>query len=372
MFIFRKNIFALILITSFVLFLAGSPFIQATEEEPERELEVEYPLIDQWRPETVEQAIFPQYIKYIFTFSIAIAGLVAFGALIYGGFRYITSAGAPTTQTEAKDQIFAGIIGLVILLSSYLILTTINPQLVLLKSPKLLRIKTTEIPGVYLSTKQKFPTDEEIEAGAKVYLLTSSIDDLSTMVDGEIKSLKIVNRYKIEKEEGEPIEKLDFYYGVILHSNKNREGFCYGILSSFGIGFDTTSELNLTPRSITVFQEVKPEEAKGEVKLCSKPEVIGTDEEEKYCKSLEKDELQITAEPKGLGELQEKVWSIGIDGNYLVVLYDNKHNWCTAFDSSVANLKEYLINKCTPTPISWLFTIYNSCATHYLLFPIKK
>ena len=358
MFIFRKNIFALILIASFVLFLASSPFIQAVD----RELEVEYPEIGGWRPEAVEQAILPQYIKYIFTFAVAIAGLVAFGALIYGGFRYITSAGAPTAQTEAKDQIFAGVIGLVILLSSYLILTTINPQLTLLKSPKLLTIKATEIPGVYLSTEMPFPSDKEIEGGAKVYHLTSSIDDLSTMVDGKIQSLKIVNQYKIEKEEGEPVEKLDFYYGVILHAIKNREGDC-GYFRTVGqTEITTISPLNVTPASITVFREAK-EGKPGEVILYSGEERTG----DNLSLSLPTEEVDLPP------ILWEKVWSIEIrSGNYLLFLRGNNAigtPMCAAFDSSVPSLKGLLINSCVGWHSEEHFWWYDeSCAHKYALF----
>ncbi|MDP2864561.1 MAG: pilin, partial [bacterium] len=304
MFDSKKNVFALILITSFVLFLASSPLVRA---QVDRELEMEYPEIGGWRPETVEQAVLPEYIKYIFTFSVAIAGLVAFGALIYGGFRYITSAGAPTAQTEARDQIFAGVIGLVILLSSYLILTTINPQLTLLKSPKLLTVKATEIPGVYLSTKMPFPSDKEIEDGAKVYLLTSTIDDLSTMVDGEIKSLRIVNQSIIKKEEEELKETPAFYYGVISHAKKNREGDCE-IHRSFGHNepTETTSELIFPPTSITVFREV--EKAKG-------GEVILYSGEDRGGNPLP---ISPTTEEKSLEGFE--VWSIEISGDYLLFL----------------------------------------------------
>jgi len=71
----------------------------------------------------------PEYIRYIYNFSIIISGLIAFLSLVYGGFRYITSVGSPVAMADAREQIAAGIIGLIILLSSYLILTIVNPQL---------------------------------------------------------------------------------------------------------------------------------------------------------------------------------------------------------------------------------------------------
>lgn len=82
------------------------------------------------------KAFLPDYVEYLFNFGIGLAGLVAFLALIYGGFCYLTSAGNPSKMSEAQKQIFAALIGLVVILGSYLFLTTINPQLVLISIGK--------------------------------------------------------------------------------------------------------------------------------------------------------------------------------------------------------------------------------------------
>lgn len=98
----------------------------------ERELEVPIPGL-----ETTTLPVLPDYIAAIYNFALMIIGLVCFGALIYGGIRYLTSAGKPAAMSDAKDQIFSALLGLIILFSSYLILTTINPELVILgESPK--------------------------------------------------------------------------------------------------------------------------------------------------------------------------------------------------------------------------------------------
>ncbi|GAI49317.1 unnamed protein product, partial [marine sediment metagenome] len=113
----------------------------------------------------------PEYLRYVFTFAIIIAGLLAFGALIYGGIRYLTSAGDPTKMADARAQVTAGILGLIILLSSYLILNTINPQLVLPKKPPIM-------PG---------------KAGIKIYSMPACQEDEehpSMKVIGNIEKLK--------------------------------------------------------------------------------------------------------------------------------------------------------------------------------------
>lgn len=91
-----------------------------------------------------EQA-FPLYVKYFYYLFLMIAGLLALGVIIYGGFLYLISAGTPVKMIAAKEQITGGILGFVILLSSYLILATINPQLVILRLPGLEKITLPEI-----------------------------------------------------------------------------------------------------------------------------------------------------------------------------------------------------------------------------------
>lgn len=123
-----------ILIPILVLILLVGGFCFAAKQ-----LEIEYPQIpgvpSAETPQTTETFL-PNYIKYLFNFSIMIAGLVAFGSIVYGGTRYLTSAGDPSKMGDARDQIFSAAIGLVILFASYMILTTINPELVVLKLEK--------------------------------------------------------------------------------------------------------------------------------------------------------------------------------------------------------------------------------------------
>jgi len=121
-----KRIFLILFLASFLLFIF-STFIFAQKTE------LEYPQVSGAETPTTVKTAFPEYVKYLFNLAIIIAGLIAFASLVYGGFSYLTSAGDPTAIGDAKDRITAGILGLIILLASFLILTTINPQLVGLK-----------------------------------------------------------------------------------------------------------------------------------------------------------------------------------------------------------------------------------------------
>lgn len=73
---------------------------------------------------------FPQYLQYLYTFAIGIVGAVAFVVLVWAGIKRITSSGAIDQKSEAKEQIWAALMGLGLVLLSFLILNTINPTLV--------------------------------------------------------------------------------------------------------------------------------------------------------------------------------------------------------------------------------------------------
>ena len=122
-----KNILLTFFLISLFL-ICITPFFVAEADIQPRALEVEYPSIDGFKPETVETEP-ANYVKYIFNFAILISGLIALGVLIYAGSAYLASAGNPEKTKDAKDQILSAFLGLIILLGSYLILTTINPQL---------------------------------------------------------------------------------------------------------------------------------------------------------------------------------------------------------------------------------------------------
>jgi len=78
-----------------------------------------------------------QIIQNIYTYIISISGIIGLVALTWGGVLYLTSAGKPEKLDQAKKQIFSALLGIIILLSSYIILKTINPELVELQLPRL-------------------------------------------------------------------------------------------------------------------------------------------------------------------------------------------------------------------------------------------
>ncbi len=91
--------------------------------------------------QSVDVQGFPELIIKAIKFLYRIAILIAFVLIVYAGFRYMTSGGKAEQTKDALDQIYKALIGLAILFCSYLILYTINPDLV--KIPEILFPKRT-------------------------------------------------------------------------------------------------------------------------------------------------------------------------------------------------------------------------------------
>lgn len=171
------------------LFLFGACFIFVQAKE----LEIKYPIIHGIEVPATTETTFPVYVKYIFNLAIMIAGIVAFGALVFGGIRYLTSGGSPSTQKDASGQIAAGFFSLIILLSSYLILVTIDPQLVVFSLPPLEKLLSPPIspPSPYErpNIHQEIPTGYFVDKTLDMERL-NKIDDLAKKIMKKVEELK--------------------------------------------------------------------------------------------------------------------------------------------------------------------------------------
>jgi len=145
-----KSLFLLIVISFLFPFLGSFVFAE------ERGLEVQYPEMGGEKIST--STTLSEYAVYIFNFCIIIAAVAAFVVLTYGGIRYLFSSNNPGSMKEARIWIYSGIVGLLIALVSYLILNTINPEII---TPKLEEIKPNT--GIHLinGEKEKYIADSQ-------------------------------------------------------------------------------------------------------------------------------------------------------------------------------------------------------------------
>lgn len=92
-----------------------------------------------------------KFIGGIYNFAFLIAGVLALGAIVYGGVKYMTSAGNPSGQSEGREWIKGAIFGLLLLFGAYFILNIINPDITKLSLPTLAPIPAGQIPPGQIS-----------------------------------------------------------------------------------------------------------------------------------------------------------------------------------------------------------------------------
>jgi hypothetical protein len=71
-----------------------------------------------------------EYVKAIYQLGAFLIALLAAVMIMYAGYRWILAGGNATVVTKSKTIIVEALIGLVIIMSSYIILRSINPALV--------------------------------------------------------------------------------------------------------------------------------------------------------------------------------------------------------------------------------------------------
>jgi len=81
-----------------------------------------------------------QYISGFYNYAMAIVGILAVIVLMIAGVIWLTSGGNPNKVGQAKDLISGALVGLGLLLGSWILLNTVNPDLV--------KFKVTPIRGI--------------------------------------------------------------------------------------------------------------------------------------------------------------------------------------------------------------------------------
>ena len=139
----KKTITIIFLLLLFITFVSA--------ESPIRELEVTtYPTVDGVQPTDTSIGI-EAYIKYLFSLVFVLLGVIFFAILLYNGVKYMISAGSPEKAGSAISGIKGAFLGVIILLSSWMVLNTINPNFWTLEIVEPEEVLPTLLaPGSYL------------------------------------------------------------------------------------------------------------------------------------------------------------------------------------------------------------------------------
>jgi hypothetical protein len=262
----------------------------------EKPLEIKYPGFGGLKPETVKTPI-PQYAKYIFYFLLGVSGLIALGSLITAGFNYLSSAGDPTKISDAKDRITAVILGLIIIITSVLIVRTINPQLIIFNIKGIRPILSSLRPGVLLCKKSvdvdeawalqeeykdsdpnNLERQQEINDQLELILEDISKNCYTVLTQGDIEvsfDNKITDIYFIPQiwAEGDWIYESE--YGAILYEERSFGGYShpyYGHLIATDGGWQPYHRVvGLQASSVKPFQLIYEPDENWSVRLYEKP-----------------------------------------------------------------------------------------------------
>lgn len=181
-------------------------------------LEVDYPVLRTGSSITTETKV-PEYLKYVFDFSMFVGFLAVFLSLVASGVFYLLSPALPGALNTAKDRIWGSISGLLILVTLYLIITTINPALSFFKTTTLSRAPEfpplPPQPGVLFYKNPDCPSPDP-------NLNTGSISDLKDL-NKNIKSARIIQG-----------GAQDVYFVSILYENPKFRGKCFYVNPNIG------------------------------------------------------------------------------------------------------------------------------------------
>jgi len=86
-------------------------------------------------------------------FALFISGVLAFGAIVWGGIKYALAAGNPSGQSEGKQWIQGALIGMLLLAGASIVLKTINPNIVSLNIPQLSPLPQPSTSGTGSATQ---------------------------------------------------------------------------------------------------------------------------------------------------------------------------------------------------------------------------
>lgn len=347
----------------FLFFVAAKSYVLADGSRP---LEVQYPTVPgvSFVPTSTATGL-PNYVKYIFHFFLWAAGFAAFGVLVVAGFRYLTSVGQPQTLKDARDQIFSAMAGLLILFSSWLILNTINPQLINLQINKPPAVLPALSAGVYLCNKEVSIEEawNQIQEVKKLNSSDSQRDQLIQQINGYLSDVekecwlvpaaageidsrvndKATRAYIVPSEESATASST--LYGAIIYDESKFQGKAQVvyILDSQPAGFEIKT---IKPSSVRPFV-LRPASAQSYVEVYELVDFNIADPKKKKEKYTITTTAKLASEYIDLSGFKDnKIGSVKIEGDLIVIFFKDKQSgdWASDVELDVVILTDANLN----------------------------
>ncbi len=155
---FLRVAMAAILVQGFVVVAAPVTFAAETTFTPEISLPGQFS-----GPQTVDENLFGRYVRAIYIYFIWTVGVVATGMVIYAGVKWVAAAGNQAKIKDARDMITNAIIGVIIGLTSVVLLNLLSPSFTTLQIPQLTLAKKNYYAGA--AATDVCPREKEINCG---------------------------------------------------------------------------------------------------------------------------------------------------------------------------------------------------------------
>lgn len=104
-----------------------------------------------------------EYITAVYKYAVGVVGIISAVVFMFGGMLYLTAGGDSSRIGEAKSWIVASLTGLVLVLSSYMIIYQVNPNLTGLKNGIKVSVITGETTTSTTDTCEKYGTKGVID-----------------------------------------------------------------------------------------------------------------------------------------------------------------------------------------------------------------
>ncbi len=188
-----------------------------------------------------------KYLGAFYVYFIGVIGILAVVMIMYGGYHYIVSMGNPSRMNQGKEIISGALIGLIIALASYLLLSIINPALVNIHS-----LVPTFISQITQTYEQSGVADKTVDTTIDISSLGITQAEKLIQANGYDKLvLKYANNDPALAYHGLAILIVESHANPNAQSHKkNGDPLAYGLMqvlpaTAKQYGVDTTNTANL-------------------------------------------------------------------------------------------------------------------------------
>jgi len=162
-----------------IIYCASEEEIHTKEDVIPYIFEIGIPFIVK-RGESLQKLNFSELIRKLIVAVFSISGILAFIMIVWGGIEYMISGGDTKRQKSAQERITGAIIGLILLFAFWLILNTINPDI--LKVPSMNPPSNANNGGQNNNETSKIASDLLNQSNIKWY--AGATNDLQDVKNG--------------------------------------------------------------------------------------------------------------------------------------------------------------------------------------------